>query len=169
MVASLRSREVVGLLLAVIGLSVASGCGAPPATIELISVAERALIDATDFQSARQAEQTQQLDSALSSLDAAFDADVRLVEAGKITDSTGKTIPLSAEWVISARKGYAAARNALGQHRGRVETAHATHQDNLAAAGEALALAKILILEHSSLTARARSLLTALQRRFIHD
>ena len=108
MVASLRLRGVVALRLAAIGLSVASGCGAPPATIELISVAEQALIDARDYQSACQAEQTQQLDSALSSLDAAFDADVRLVEAGKIADATGKTIPLSAEWVISARKGYAA-------------------------------------------------------------
>ena len=169
MAASHKAPKIICLLSVLIGLSFAAGCGAPPATVELISVAQKALADAAEFQSARHAEHLRQLDGTLAALDAAFDADVELAEAGKITDSTGKPVELSAEWVISARKGYAAGRDALAEQRRRLEAAHATHQDNLVAAAEALGLAKDLIIQHSSLSARAKQLLTSLQRRFIND
>ena len=150
-------------------LSVTVGCGSPPATLELVSVAQKALVDATQYQSDRHVDALQRLDESLAALDAAFDADVRLIEAGKITDLTGEPVELSADWVISARKGYAAARGAVAEQRRRLEAAHTTHLDNLAAALEALDLAKSLIIQHASLTARAKQFVMSLQRRPVHE
>ncbi len=146
-----------------------AGCRAPPATVELIAVAEKALTGAADFQAAQHADQLRQLDAQMAALDAAFDADARLAEAGKIINPSGEPVKLTADWVVSARKGYAVAASALAQQRCGLEAAHATARDNLAAASEALELARELILEHSSLSGRAKQLLTSMQRRFAND
>jgi hypothetical protein len=159
----------LGLLAALAVLTIAAGCGAPPATLELISVGQEALAEASEYHSAQHASALEQLARTQSALDAAFDADAGLVEAGKITDPSGKPVPLTADWVISARKGYAAGREALAEQRRRLEAAHATHLDNLAAASEALELAKRLIIQHSSLAARAHQFVMSLQRRSSND
>ncbi len=168
--AAVSFSESCGVALCVLAalavIVTTSGCGAPPATLELVSVAQKAISDASAYERDRHAETLSRLDGQSASLDAAFDADVKLIAAGGITDSTGKPIPLTAEWVISARKGYAAARDALARQRRRNQASHATHQDNLSAAVEALDLARMLIIQHSTLTGRARQFVMSLQRRF---
>jgi len=169
MVANHKSLGWPCLVAALISIAICPGCGTPPATLELISVAREALTDARQYDSARHAEALQRLESTKVALDAAFDADVKLVEAGGIADSAGRPVRLTADWVISARKGYAIGRDALAEQRHRVETSHVTHLDNLSAGSEALDLARDLIILHSTLTGRARQFVMSLQRRLTHD
>jgi hypothetical protein len=157
------------VLVALILPALSTGCGAPPATMELIAVARKGLADASTLEKSRHAEALSRLDAQKAALDSAFDADARLVEAGKIQDAAGKPLPLSAEWVISARRGYAAARDALAQQRRRLETENASHLDNLSAADEALAMAGRLILQHYALAGQARQIIHALGRRLIRE
>ncbi len=167
-----ESSRIAGALCLLPVLSVpfwTGGCGAPPATLELIAVAQEALSGASEVQSARHADELARLETVKKALDAAFDADAKLAEAGKILDSAGDPVPFTAEWVVSARKGYAVARDALAEQRSRLEAGHRTHLDNLAAAGQALELAKTLILQQSALTGRAREFLAALARRESND
>jgi len=116
------SRRMVSLALC---LAVAAagalfaGCAAPPATVELVNVARQALADASELADARRADDLARLDELAGALDAGFDADVRLVAAGGLIGPDGQPVGLSPEWVISARKGYAAARGALADQRGR--------------------------------------------------
>ncbi len=163
-----RLRRVPALL-ALLGAGLFVGCGAPPATLELIGVAQKALRETSALEKERHAEELRRLESMKAALDAAFDADVKLAEAGRITDAQGRPVRLSAEWVISARKGYAAARDALSEQQQRLQAAQATHLDNLAAAAEALTLARNLILQQASLSGRARQFLMSLQRRFLRE
>jgi len=151
------------------GLVAAGGCGAPPATLDLIDVARKALAGASAYEADRHADALKRLDAQASALDAAFDADVRLAEAGKITSAAGEPVALTGAWVISARKGYAAARDGLAEQRRRFQAAHDMHLDNLQAAGKALDLAGRLILEQYALTASGREALEALRRRFTRE
>jgi hypothetical protein len=154
-----------GLLLAMMaGLT---GCTSPPATLELVGVAQKALADARTYQAQRHQEAMGNLVSLASSLDAAFDADVRLAAAGGIVSPDGKSVALSPEWVISARKGYAAGRDALASQRQKMDSGHAQQLDNLSAASEALDLAKALIIQSSFLNEQARQILMSLQRKAI--
>ena len=154
-----------GLLLAM--LAALAGCTSPPATLELVGVAQKALADAQAYQTQRHQEAMGNLESLASSMDAAFDADVRLAAAGGIVGADGKSVALSPEWVISARKGYAAGRDALAAQRQKMESGHAQQLDNLSAAGEALDLAKALIIQSSFLNEQARQILLSLQRKAI--
>ena len=144
-------------------LAALAGCTSPPATLELVGVAQKALSDARVYQDQRHQEAMGNLDSLASSMDAAFDADVRLVAAGGITAPDGKAVALTPEWVISARKGYAAGRDTLTAQRQRMESGHSQQQDNLSAAAEALDLAKALIIQSSVLNEQARHILMSLQ------
>lgn len=162
----IRSR--IRLLPAGLALLLSS-CSAPPATMELVTVAQKALRDAQSLEQDRHQESLARLGELESAMDAAFDADARLVEAGRIPGSDGQPLPLSAEWVISARKGYAAGRWALALQRSRNEQQHATHLDNLVAADEALGLAGQLILQQYALSESARQVILAAQRRFIRE
>ena len=161
---------LAGLLVAlVLAAALAAGCGAPPATMELIAVAENALIDAAALARSRHGDDIKRIDAQAAALDAAFDADVRLVEAGKIASAAGEPVQLSAKWVISARKGYAAARDALAQQRLRLAAEQAVTSDNFAAAAEALEMARQLILQHYALTERTKLALGSLGRRLIRE
>jgi len=167
-----ENSTMAGALCLLVGLSVpfwTGGCGAPPATLELIAVAQQALSGASEMQYARHADALARLEALKKALDGGFDADAKLAEAGKILDSAGDPIPFTAEWVISARKGYAVARDALAEQRSRLEAEHRTHLDNLTAAEQALELAKTLILQQSALTGRARQFVAALARRADDD
>ena len=164
-----RLRALLCVLVVLIVPALSAGCGAPPATMELIAVARKGLADASTLEKSRHAEALSRLDAQKAALDSAFDADARLVEAGKIQDAAGKPLPLSAEWVISARRGYAAARDALAQQRRRLQAENASHLDNLSAADEALAMAGRLILQHYALAGQARQIIHALGRRLIRE
>ncbi len=160
---------VACLLIFAVAMVWIAGCGAPPATVELIAVAQKALKDTSAAAADHHAAALRQLDSQAAALDAAFDADVKLAEAGKIRTAQGQPVRLSAEWVISARKGYAAARDALAGQRSHLESAHAADLDNLAAASEALDLAGRLILQQYALTERTRQIVHSLTRRLIRE
>ena len=140
------------------------GCAAPPATLELIAVARRALVEAKETQAAQHAELLQHIEAQQAAMDAAFDADVTLAAAGGITDARGQPVPFTPRWVISARRGYIAARDELAGQIRQAEAAHAVRQDNLAAADEALDMASQLIVAQWNIAERLKTLLLTAQR-----
>ncbi len=161
------SKPLVCVALAVL-TALAGGCAAPPATLELISVARRALAEAKDAQAAQHAELIRQMEAQSAALDTAFDTDVRLAAAGQIADDDGKTVPFTPQWVISARKGYIAARDQIAAHIRAADAAHATRQDNLAAADEALDMAGQLIVAQWNIAENFKAHLITAQRSFAH-
>lgn len=156
-------------LLAVLVLTscLAAGCSAPAATLDLITVARKALADAQSAQQAQHAEIVRSLEAHCAALDDAFDRDVRLVAAGQIEDASGNAIALSPEWVISARKGYTAAYSLLRDEVQGAKTAHAQRLDNLKAADESLDMASQLIVRQMYVGERIRQGLLSVQRALI--
>jgi len=144
------------------------GCAAPTATLELISVARAGLADARAAGQQSHETAMRQFAQQQAALDVAFDADVRLAEAGAIRDAQGNPVAMDARWVIAARKGYVAARDAVAQQAVAAQAAHATRQDNLAAADEALRMALTLIIEQQGLSIRMRQYLMEQQRKDTH-
>jgi hypothetical protein len=153
---------------AALALLVLGGCTAQPATLELITVARRALAEAKDTQTAQHVQLLHQMQDTQAALDTAFDADVTLAAAGKITDAGGQPVAFTPEWVISARRGYIAARDELAAQIRIAEAAHAIRQDNLAAGEEALDMASQLILAQWSLSQRLKNILLTAQRSTAH-
>jgi len=153
-ISNLSRLAIVACLMTLLG-----GCAAPTATLDLIAVARAGLADARDAQ--RQSHETliRQFSQQQAALDAAFDADVRLAEAGAIRDAQGNPVALDGRWVIAARKGYVAARDAVAQQAVAAQAAHATRLDNLAAADDALHMACTLIIEQQGLNIRMRQYL----------
>ncbi len=158
------TRVLICLLIAACPLA---GCSAPSATLDLITVARMGIKSASEAQAASHAELLQHYDAQAKSLDDAFDTDVRLIESGQIKDTEGNPLKLDAEWIISARKGYAAARDVIAEQKRGVEAAHAVNIDNLNAADEALDMASRLIVQQSSLTQKLKQHLINIQRRLI--
>lgn len=156
-----------GLIFLLIAACPLAGCSAPSTTLDLITVARMGIKSAGETQAANHAELLQHYDTQAHALDNAFDTDVRLVESGQILDSQGNPLKLTAEWVISARKGYAAARGIIADRKRSSEAAHAVNIDNLNAADEALDMASQLIVQQSSLTQKLRQHLINIQRRLI--
>jgi len=152
-----------------IALALLAGCSTPPATLELLAVARAGLADALEAQRVQHADTLGRLDAQSAALDAAFDADVRLVAAGGVQDADGNPVALTPEWVISTRQGYAAAVGALAEQRRLAEREHAIRADNLAAADEALEMAAELISRQSNMNEDLRQYLLALQRRWIDE
>ena len=146
----------------------AAGCKAPQATLDLITVARKGLAGAQEAEAQHRAAAAERFAAQAGSLDAAFDADVRLAAAGEIQGPDGKPTGLTAEWVISARKGYAAARDLIGNEARAAELASLARTDNLKAADEALDRAAELILQQAELTGRARQTLLDFHRRLSH-
>ncbi|MFP4140113.1 MAG: hypothetical protein ACLFVY_06075 [Phycisphaerae bacterium] len=146
-----------------------AGCGAPTATLDLISVARRGLADARSAELQRSEEMTRRVESQMDALGEAFDTDVRLVSAGEVTGADGKPVALSPEWVISARKGYAAAQRMLVQQTLTDQADHLQRLDNLAAADEALQMATGLIVRRAAVSQRVRNVLMDLHGRMIDE
>jgi hypothetical protein len=143
-----RSTEKILLTLAAVILPGLAGCASPSATLELIAMGQAGLASARSAQKQHQNDINKYHQAQLEALDAAFDNDVRLAEAGQIKSLDGETIKLSADWVISARKGYAAARNILTGQMLANQAVNAIEMDNIDAAAEALDLAaKITVLQ----------------------
>lgn len=146
-----------------------AGCGTDAAAVELIGAAQLGLNSATEGEKAHHARWQEQIDAQRAALAAAFDADVRLAASGQIPGADGQPVELSPEWVISARKGYAAALGMLAEQDRQATAAHATRMDNLAAAGECLQMARELLLRRAELTGRVRGILERIERRWTHE
>jgi hypothetical protein len=145
----------------------ACGCSPPAATLDLLTVARMGLSSAKEAQQEQHSAILEHVRQRAGALDAAFDSDVRLAASGGIRDATGEPVALTAEWVISARKGYAAARDAMAREAQGADAAHAVRMDNLAAADEALQMAAQLVSLQWDLDARVRGQLLAAQRRLV--
>jgi hypothetical protein len=111
----------------------------------------------------------QQLAAQRRALDAAFDADVHLAAAGRLRGADGLAVELSPEWVVSARKGYAAARDILAEQARLADANHAVRLDNLAAAAEAVDMTEQLITLQWSIAEPLRQEFINLRRRLFHD
>ena len=146
-----------------------AGCSSSPACLELIAVARSGLDQAEVARQQHQQDLADTLSTQVQRLDAAFDADIRLAEAGAIKDARGQPISLTAAWVTSARKGYAAARDELARQQAQVIQAGAVEQDNLQASQEALDMAAMLITQQSGLTSEIKTALMAAYGRLSHD
>ena len=144
------------MVLVILCLISQLGCSAPTATTELIAQGQHGLADARDAQQLTYRRYCASHQTQLRTLDDAFDADVRLVAAGQIAGDDGQPIPLSADWVIAARRGYTLARDMLATQFASETHAHAIQLDNLAAATEALHLANELTVLQWNVSARIK-------------
>ncbi len=153
----------------VVSLVFLSGCSAPTATLDLLTVARKGISSAADEEAHQHREIVKRLAAQMAALDSAFDADVRLVGAGQIRTGEGTPVELSPEWVISARKGYIAARDLLNEQVQSSQAAHAARRDNLKAADEALEMASELIVRQWNIAERVKQHVLNVQRRIIHD
>ena len=154
------NARVRRLLVALAVLSAClNGCAAPQAAVDLIAVAREGLTGAKEAENQQHEYLMANLQAKIGALDAAFDADVRLAAAGGIQTADGERVTLSSQWVISARKGYSAARGAIAEQMQSAQAVHFVRQDNLQAADEALEMAGQLIVEHSLLGRRIRQAL----------
>lgn len=144
------------MVLVVLCLISQLGCSAPTATTGLIAQGQHGLSDARHEQQRTYARYCASHQMQLRALDDAFDADVRLVAAGQLTGEDDHPIPLSADWVIAARRGYALARDTLAKQFASETHAHTIQLDNLAAATEALRLANELTVLQWNVSARIK-------------
>lgn len=151
----------VGLVLCLL----CSGCATPTATTELIAQGMKGLEMARDAREQSYAIETKMYQQQLASLDAAFDADVKLIAAGGLTDKDGKAVEMTSDWVISARKGYSTAAGVIGKAMIQSHQAYATDLDNIAAANEALQLANELVVLQWNVGERFKQQFLQLQQR----
>lgn len=151
-------------MAAALAMCVLGGCAAPPATMDLITVARKGLAMAKEAQASQHAEIVRHLESQSAAMDQAFDADVRLAATGQIKTADGQAVAFSPEWVIAARKGYAAARDTLRRELCDAQTANAARTDNLKAADEALDMASQLIVQQYSISEQVKLQLINVQR-----
>lgn len=161
-----RSRIAVLLLLTTY---LAGGCSAPSTTLDLITVARKGLISARRQADLQHAEIVDRLKGQAAALDSAFDADVKLAAAGQIITPDGKTVAFTPQWVISARKGYIAARDMLADQVRSAEAAHAAGQDNLKVADESLQMASHLIVQQWNVAEQIKQHVLSIQRSLVND
>jgi hypothetical protein len=144
-------------------LSLLPGCSAGTATISLIDQAARGIDMLSASLETVHAQQLAGWTAQEAALDAAFDADLRLAEAGKITDADGKPVALTAAWVISARKGYVAGRTVVAANAASSERAHAVDRDNAKASKQALVMARTLAVMSMNISENLKGWLTTFQ------
>ncbi len=158
-------RKTIALVFLVVGL-VPVGCSAPTAAVDLISIARKGLASARKVQQQNRDQTLRNYQARITALDGAFDADVRMAEAGQLKDSEGNPVTLTVDWVISARKGYSAARTMLSEQNRRDQTVHATELDNIQTAEDALEMASQLIVLQWNVSERVKQMFLNLQRSF---
>lgn len=147
-----------------------SGCGSPTATLDLLEVTQQGLAGARERQVRHHDRELEHWRKQSAALDAAFDADVRLAAAGNVRNAGGEVVELTPEWVISARKGYAAGRDLLAEQVRRSEANHAAAMDDLEAAEEALQLARQLTVLQWNVGERFKQeFLRLIERSPVHD
>ncbi|MFP4054549.1 MAG: hypothetical protein ACLFV7_11880 [Phycisphaerae bacterium] len=145
----------------------AGGCGSSAAALELITVARRGLAGASEAEQQRYEQTREAIGRQVDALGRAFDADVRLVAVGRVTDADGNAVSLTPEWVIRARQGYTAGRDLLQREVLQQQAAHAVRMDNIAASDEALEMAGDILLRQASVGEKVRSMLKQVHRRWI--
>ena len=155
-------------LLASVALA-SAGCGGVNSTLDLLTVAQQGLRLAAERQQQQHGQIVQHLQSNLAALDSAFDADVKLAAAGQIMGANGEPVQLTADWVISARKGYIAARSILTGQIHTVETSHAQSLENLKAAGDALQMAAELTVRRWQVAEQAKQYVLQTHRSLTND
>ena len=158
-----------GLVLSALAMLMLAGCSAPTATLDLITVAQKGVRTAQESESQQHQEILRHMDGQLAALDSAFDADVHLAAAGQVKKADGTPVEFTGDWVISARKGYVAARDTVNGQIRSSEAAHAVRQDNLKAADEALAMASQLIVQQWNVGEQIKQRVLDVQRRLLND
>lgn len=158
----------INLSVLVLALAASAGCR-QTAAVDLIAVAREGLADARRAERRHHERHVEHLRRQKQALDDAFDADVRLAAAGEITDAEGEPVALTPQWVISARKGYTAARETVSGQILAASGAHAVRMDNLAAADEALEMACDLLLTEAAIAEPIRRRLLEAHGRWIND
>ena len=161
-----RNRAVALLLL--VGL-VPPGCSAPAAAVDLITIARRGIASSQKGHEQQHGEIVRRLSVQAAALDSGFDADVRLAAAGQLKTAKGEPVELSPEWIVSARKGYIAARDLLAEQIRLGELAHAKQQDNLKIADESLEMATQLIVQQWNVAERIKHHVLNIQRSLVND
>lgn len=148
-------------------LATLAGCGGSAASLELLAAARGGIALAREAELEHQQRYDRQLAAQAEALDAAFDADVRLVDAGRLLGPEGEPVRLTAAWVIAARQGYAAGQRALQEEARASAAAHAGRLDDLAATDEALEMAVELIAADAALADRVRVRLAQVRGRWL--
>lgn len=151
------------------GLFLFCGCATPTATTELITQGIKGLQMARTAREQSYEIETKMYQQQLAALETAFDADVKLVSTGSLKDADGKPVEMTADWVISARKGYSAAVSAISTHVVKAQQVYATDLDNIAAANEALQLANELVVLQWNVGERFKQQFLQLQQRSTND
>lgn len=141
------------------------GCATPTATTELITQGLKGLEMARSAREQSYAIETKMYQQQLAALDAAFDADAKLIASGGLKDKDGKAIEITADWIISARKGYSAAVGAVNNHMIKSQQVYATDLDNITAASEALQYANELVVMQWNVGERFKQQFLQLQQR----
>ena len=157
----------ISLILSVLAIVFFAGCTTHTATLELIAVGQEALTLAKEDRIAQHAELMASLGRQKAALDTAFDEDIRFAADGKIKGPSGQVVELTPQWVISARKGYIAARDLVT--RQIYTSVHAIKLDNLEVAREALSMASELIIRQAALTDQLKTHLLKAYRRLSND
>lgn len=152
------------LIVMALVLASLSGCATHQAVMDQITQAERGLNSAADSLTAQHQELLDARKTQMAALDAAFDADVRLAATGKIVDAQNVPITLTADWIISARKGYVAGRDIIAESIRTEQKAHDTDLDNITASREALGRAITLIVMQSNLSENTKGWVLSAQR-----
>jgi hypothetical protein len=126
-------RQLIGLLLAV---TPCGGCSSYTASqAALAQQARKGVAIWASRETARDEEVRRSYDLKRAALDSAFDADAR-ERAGAVGVGSGSA--LDAEWVIEARRGYAAGLNALAQAQSAALAANEAARRDAAATDAAL-------------------------------
>jgi len=146
-----------------------AGCATPSATLDLIGIARKAITDEQAQAEQMHGQFIERLKAQGDALDSAFDADVRLVANGQMKMANGAPVELSSDWVISARKGYAAARDMLADAIRSADTAHLVRQENLRVADESLDMASQLVVQNWKVTEKVKQYILNAQRSPKHD
>lgn len=158
---------IVRVVCLIAAATLLPACSPPQASLDLITVARKGLAMARQAELDQHQQTAQHWQAQMATLDAAFDADVKLAASGQLKDAQGQSVTLSANWVIAARKGFTAARDAMAAQVTQDQANHAGRMDNLQASDEALDLAGQLILEQMALGTRTRQALVAAQNKII--
>ena len=157
------------VLFVLVSVGLAGGCSAPTATLDLITVAQKGIHSAREDAQQQHAEIVRMLKTQAAALDSAFDADVRLAASGQIKKPSGEVVQFTPEWVISARKGYTAARDLLADQIRSAETAHTIRRDNLNVAEESLEMASQLVIHQWNVAERIKQHILNIRRSLQND
>jgi len=160
-----RIDRLMTATIAIVSAALLAGCSPPAASLDLITVARQGIASAKQSQQEQNQIIIRQFAAQQAALDAAFDADVRMVQSGGLKNASDKPLTLTGDWVISARKGYTAARDIISNQMQETQSVAATRMDNLQASDEALDMASQLIIQQQGFAIKLQQQLINVQRK----